>query len=395
MDWDKFSFEFELDWNDLFPILVDIEAYRKSVLSLVLPPDWREKLNRLNRVRAIYGTTALEGNPLSESEVSHQIDVAEEGNQANARATREQLQIRNAAIAQEWVKQRFAPNSGPLTVEDVLKMHYMVTQGSDVKDNEPGRLRTFPVKVGSEDMGGIHRGAPHECLPRMMDEFVGFVNSRKLESHHPVIRALLAHFFLVTIHPFGDGNGRVSRLLEAGVLFRGDYNLYGFYGLSNYFYRNEREYKTLLQTCRATQPFKVDEFIRFGVVGFSQELSGINNFIKIKLNRVVYRQMMQRAFSIRWGPRRKLMNQREWSLLDFLLGVTEPTDPFSDSPSRRVSLSELRESSYIRGAYGKVKPRTLFRELARLSALGFINLTRDEILNDGIVEVNFDAIGKY
>src|ERR1700694_5825060 len=96
---------------------------------------------------------------------------------------------------------------------------------------------------------------------------------------HPVTRALLSHFFLVTIHPFGDGNGRVSRLVEAAILFQGNYNVHGFYGLSNYFYRNERDYKTLLQKCRSAQPFDVSEFMAFGVEGFSQELKGINNFI--------------------------------------------------------------------------------------------------------------------
>ncbi len=65
-----------------------------------------------------------------------------------------------------------------------------------------------------------------------------FVNSPRLRNEHPVVRALLAHFFLVTIHPFGDGNGRVSRLVEAAILYEGGYNVYGFYGLSNYFYRN-------------------------------------------------------------------------------------------------------------------------------------------------------------
>jgi Fic family protein len=47
-----------------------------------------------------------------------------------------------------------------------------------------------------------------------MDEYIEFVNHPRLIAGHPVIRALLAHFFLVTIHPFGDGNGRVSRLVE-------------------------------------------------------------------------------------------------------------------------------------------------------------------------------------
>jgi len=395
VNWDRFSFDFKFSWERLFSLLVDIESYKEAALNLVLPPDWKEKLDRLNRVRAVHGTTALEGNPLSESEVSLQIDSVKQEKSGAGKVSKEQLQIRNAAVAQEWVKLRFTPGTDPVKLSDILHMHRLVTTDSDTKNNQPGALRSFPVTVGSPDMGGVHKGAPHERLPQMMEEFVAFINSRKLKDQHPVVQALLAHFFLVTIHPFGDGNGRVSRLLEAGILYQHEYNIFGFYGLSNYFYSHEVQYKTLLQQCRSQHPFDVAAFITFGVEGFSAELKGINNFIKTKLNRVIYRQMMVRTFQKRVSPRRRLLNQREWNLLDFLLTETEPSDPFSDSPSRRVKFSELRESQYIRGAYRRVTPRTFFRELSRLSHLGFILLRRDETIKDWIVELNFEAIGKY
>jgi len=145
-----------------------------------------------------------------------------------------------------------------------------------------------------------------------------------------------SHFFLVTIHPFGDGNGRVSRLVEAGILFQGGYNVLGFYGLSNYFYRNEAEYKMTLQKCREMQPFDMTPFVTFGLKGFASELNGINNFIKAKLNRVVYRAMLVRAINKKMSDRRRVLNQREYNLLDYLLQATEPTDPFSENPSRKI-----------------------------------------------------------
>src|SRR5713226_9171415 len=163
MDWKKFSFDYHYDTGTLFDRLVEIEAYREAALNLVLPPDWRNKLDRLNRIRALHGTTALEGNPLSESEVSHQMDLMD-GAAKNTpdKATREQLQMRNADIAQKWVKQRFSSKSPPIQVADILEMHGMITQGSDTTNNLPGRLRTFSVTVGSPDAGGVHKGAPFE-----------------------------------------------------------------------------------------------------------------------------------------------------------------------------------------------------------------------------------------
>ena len=346
MFWEDFSFGFRLDQQDMAGDLISIEAYKQAALNLVLPPEWSNQLDRLNRVRAVYGTTALEGNPLSEAEVDYQMEIVEqEGDKVSeSRISKEQLQIRNAARAQAWIKKRFYPGSPPVDLGDILTMHKTITDRSDETNNVPGQLRTFPVQVGSSDLGGVHKGAPHENLGELMEEFVGFINPNKFRNNHPVIKALLSHFYLVTIHPFGDGNGRVSRLLEAGILFQGEYNVHGFYGLSNYFYSNEADYKTILQKCRQMRPFDVSPFIKFGIKGFVSELAGINNFIKTKLNRLVYRQMILHNYQRRLGPRRRVLNVREYNLLDFLLIATEPSDPFSETPSRKITFSELRES---------------------------------------------------
>ena len=216
MEWNEFAFDWSLNPDNLRSALVEIEAHKLSVLGLVVPPVWRGQLDRLNRIRAVHGTTALEGNPLSEAEVSHQIDAAE-----SATATREQQQIRNAGRAQEWIKSRFPPSSALITIPDILLMHNMITERADLHHNFPGQFRTFSVVVGTPELGGVHRGAPQQDISQLMEEYVHFINSQRMRDTHPVIRALLAHFFLVTIHPFGDGNGRVSRLVEAGILFQG------------------------------------------------------------------------------------------------------------------------------------------------------------------------------
>ncbi len=397
MDWEKFSFEYHLDQQGLIQDLISIEAYKEASLNLVFPQEWQSQLDKLNRVRAVRGTTAIEGNPLSEAEVAQQMEYLEQKTHNSDRktATKEQLQIRNAGEAQAWVRQRFRPNNPPIGLRDILTMHEMITRDSDTDDNIPGKLRSLSVIVGTEELGGVHRGAPHERLPRLMKEYINFINSRRLESLHSVIRALLAHFYLVTIHPFGDGNGRVSRLVEAGILFQLGYNVRGFYGLSNYFYRHEQKYKSILQQCRQSQPFDVTPFIRFGVAGFASELKGINNFVKAKINRLVYRTMLISARDKRVGTRRRLLNQREYNLLNFLLSETEPSDPFSDTPSRRIELLELLQNRYLQSAYQNVTRRTFHRELIRLRDLGFIKFTPDDAVQDWVVELDFEAISKY
>ena len=390
MDWRRFEFDYRFEINDS-RLLITIEAYREAAYNLMLPPEWRGQLDRLNRVRAVHGTTALEGNPLSEEQVA----VALDDRDTERQRTREQAQIRNAGIAQDWVRSRFQRGGAPLHLADILTMHRLITQESDQTNNVPGRFRRNNVVVGTEALGGVHRGAPPADIPRLMDGFVAFINSARVQGEHPVIRALLGHFFLVAIHPFGDGNGRVSRLVEAALLYQDGYNVHGFYGLSNYFYRNGDEYKMRLQECRRAQPLVVSPFVGFALRGFAAELGGINNFIKTKMNRLVYRDTLVKAYNRRAGKRRRVLNHREYNLLSFLLDETEPDDPFAGNPSKQISLADLMASPYVRSAYRSVTPRTFRRELIRLADLGFIFFSSPEGAEQPIIEIDFSAIGRY
>ena len=136
-------------------------------------------------------------------------------------------------------------------------------------------------------------------------------------------------------------------------------------------------------------------FIRFGIAGFVSELKGINNFIKTRINRLVYKDMLVRAFNTKTGPRRRLLNQREYHLLDFLLSETEPSDPFSDTPLRMIKLSDLQADKYVQSVYRNVTWRSFQRELIRLGELGFIRFVKDEMLQDWVVELDLEAISKY
>ncbi len=399
MDWNSFCFNYRIEMHPrrLLGLLVRIDGYREAARNLVLPPEWRDRLNRLNRIRAVRGTTGLEGSPLSEDQVAQLLD-GETGVAAETDAmagTLDELAVRNAGAAQEWVRSRFGSGRPPLTTSDILHLHQLTTTGSDETSNVPGRFRTHDVTVGTKDLGGVHSCAPHSWVERLTGQFVAFINSRQVRDEHPVVQALLAHFFLVTIHPFGDGNGRVSRLVEAAVLHEGGYNVHGFYGLSNFFYRHGNEYKRLLQTCRQCWPANVAPFVKFGLEGFASELGGINNFIQTKLNRLVYRDMMARAADIRTGRRRRLLSQRELGLLVFLLQETEPNDPFAAEPSRQVALTELMRSPFVQHVYRHVTRRTFIRELTRLADHGFIRFEHYPESGNSTVQIDFDAIGKY
>lgn len=257
MYWPAFEFEYRLDMRRLMPYFAALESYQLAATSRMLPPQWRSQPGE---------------------------------------NTGEEPQTGRAAQARAWVAERFVPGSAPVALEDLLTMHRMVADPGN-PECTPGAFRTLPVQVGRKEVGGLHMGAPAETLGRLMAQYIQFISSKDSLSLYPALHALAAHFFLVTIHPFGDGNGRVSRLLTAGLLAQRGYNVHGgFYALSAYFYQRDIEYHTLLHRCWLNPPpYDLTQFAAFGMEGLLMELKSIDSFIKVKLNRVADREMRQRA----------------------------------------------------------------------------------------------------
>ena len=86
------------------------------------------------------------------------------------------------------------------------------------KDKRPGRYRVGPVSVTSPRGNGLaYTGPPHEDVPELVSEVADWLANGDLDEH-VVVRAAMAHLHLVSIHPFEDGNGRVSRIVQSLAL---------------------------------------------------------------------------------------------------------------------------------------------------------------------------------
>jgi Fic family protein len=82
--------------------------------------------------------------------------------------------------------------------------------------HEAGRYRSLDVRAA----GTEHVYPPHYQLPQLMAEFAAWLHSDEALALHPIVYAGLAHYRLVSIHPFRDGNGRTGRLLMNLCLLR-------------------------------------------------------------------------------------------------------------------------------------------------------------------------------
>lgn len=87
------------------------------------------------------------------------------------------------------------------------------------RDKSPGRWRTGPVRIVNSDGTSAYEGPDAVEVPALMAEVVDWLRSGDLAAH-PAVRAAMAHLHLISVHPFRDGNGRVSRIVQSLALAR-------------------------------------------------------------------------------------------------------------------------------------------------------------------------------
>jgi Fic family protein len=138
----------------------------------------------------------------------------------------------------------------PLNKERLFRWHrgLFPSHRKDYSKIKAGAWRTVPVQVVSGQMGNekVHfEGPSEERVSREMDQFLNWANRE--EKIDPVLKAALAHFWFVTIHPFDDGNGRIARTIADLFLARSEKSPYRFYSLSAQIQAERKGYYQILE----------------------------------------------------------------------------------------------------------------------------------------------------
>jgi len=119
------------------------------------------------------------------------------------------------------------------------------------KGARPGRYRSGGVEVTSAGGGPpAYVGPPAEQVPALVDELVAWLEHGDRDAHL-LVRAAMAHLHLVSIHPFRDGNGRLSRIVQSLVLARGGLLAAELVSIEEYLGRNTAAYYATLQQVQA------------------------------------------------------------------------------------------------------------------------------------------------
>jgi Fic family protein len=198
------------------------------------------RLRKVNRIKTIHSSLAIEGNNLSEGEVRAIL----EGKNVIA-PQKEILEVRNAVKTYELY-----PTLNPFSIEDMMKAH--LTMMSGLVD-EAGMFRRRGVGV-FDGTTAVHIAPPAERVNDLMNDlFVWLENS----DDHLLIRSCVFHYEFEFIHPFADGNGRIGRLWQSLIL--GKLNpLFEHLPVENMVYANQQAYYDAIAQSSAignSQPF--------------------------------------------------------------------------------------------------------------------------------------------
>ena len=177
-----------------------------------LPPELVENLSDWFRVELTYTSNAIEGNTLTRRETAL---VVEKGLTVGGKTLVEHLEATNHTSAIDWVIAQIGRKPKDITARDILDIHGFILKGID--EYNASRYRNVAVRISGS---AVVMPNPVK-VPDLMTEFVEWLKAS--ERAHPVALATEAHYRLVSIHPFVDGNGRTARLLMNLILLMSGY----------------------------------------------------------------------------------------------------------------------------------------------------------------------------
>lgn len=203
------------------------------------------QLRKLNHIRTIRGTTAIEGNTLSEE----QITALLAGKRVVA-PKREIDEVKGAHLAYSQIEE-----FNPFSLQDLLKAHALLTNGLVDK---PGEFRKCRVGVVNGEGEVIHLAPNFEYVPGFMDDLFAWL----VDSDEPLlIKSCVFHWCFEDIHPFVDGNGRTGRLWQTALLGRWNPLFYAV-PVENIVWAHQQEYYAALQAVEA-KDMDIEPFIDF------------------------------------------------------------------------------------------------------------------------------------
>jgi Fic family protein len=320
-------------------------------------------------VSSVFGTNTIEGGELSEQETEAALELTPEQIQ-----TIQQQRALNIKTAYDYIREQADKANWQPSFQDVIAIHERVyfKLSKPSEQNQPGVLRDNPdgilTKVGDTAHGGVYKppqlGAD---IRQLLDELLQWNQELVTKGVPALIRAPLIHLYFEIIHPFWDGNGRVGRVLEAGILYADGFR-YAPFAQARYYLKNIDQYFALFNHCRKSADKKQDcpntEFVMFFLSGMLDTINTLHDRVNRMIHIVLYETRIKLFHD------QKTINDRQYAIVNEIVAKGSPTQ-----------LKTLRQAAWYQAMYSKLTDKTRSRDMRQLFDLGL--LVEDE--NDNVM----------
>ena len=254
-----------------------------------------------------------------------------------------QKMILNNYRAMQLIKDRLGK---PLSLDFIKEIHQTITDGLMDDPNTSGRFReddSVAVRDKYEDIT-YHVPVKHELIVGMLEDLCEFVN-KGTEFVHPIIKGIIIHYVLAFVHPFLDGNGRVSRALFYWYCLKNGYSMIEYLSISKVI-KNHRQGYDLAYLQSETDDQDITYFIRYNLNMISESIDVFDRYLK--------RKIKEQEESLR-GLEEYGLSYRQSQILKDMIRGGEPVSQYELSVKYQTTVSTIRRDLMRLMEIGMVK----------------------------------------
>jgi Fic family protein len=238
---------------EILALVAGIDEFKGAWRAIgAMAPERLRALRKVATIESIGSSTRIEGARLSDRDVERLLSRLE----IKSFATRDEQEVAGYAEVMELVFQSYAEIT--LTENHVSQLHRDLLRYSAKDDWHRGGYKTSPNHVAAFDQQGQQIGVVFETAspfetPGRMAELVAWVATAQAEKQlHPLLIIAIFVVVFLEIHPFQDGNGRLSRILTTLMLLQVDYAYVPYASLESIIEQSKENYYLALRQTQAT-----------------------------------------------------------------------------------------------------------------------------------------------
>lgn len=239
--------------QDILALISEIDEFKGAWRAFgTLAPERLSALRRVATIESIGSSTRIEGSKLSDREVEQLLSNL----QIKSFATRDEQEVAGYAETMELIFQSWADI--PITENYIKQLHRDLFKYSSKDEHHRGQYKTTNNNVVAFDDLGHQIGIVFETAtpfdtPSLMQELVTFVQeSFETKRLHPLLAVGIFVVVFLEIHPFQDGNGRLSRILTTLLLMRAGYAYVPYSSLESVIEQSKENYYLALRQTQST-----------------------------------------------------------------------------------------------------------------------------------------------